>query len=214
MSIPCMHKRIAFFTGVLCLLFSLNIDAQDTSSGLIRFFKIEKATNKNAVNLNWTIAAKNNDSVYVMIERSVDGQKFQLLEMMSPFFAGMDSNYNYTDDLPLSDSSFYRITCKTNGKYAGSAVQKAAFFSRPRIEISVMPNPVFNNATLIIQTEETGDMNCVLLDLNGKTIRIYQFRKTTAYAQYILDMYNVPRGEYILSIRGATINESKRILKQ
>ncbi|MFT3749643.1 MAG: T9SS type A sorting domain-containing protein [Agriterribacter sp.] len=214
MSIPCLHKRIAFIPGVLCLLFSLHTNAQDGSSGLIRFFKIEKATNKNAVHLHWAIAAKNNDSVHVIIERSADGQKFQLLEIMPPYFAGMDSIYNYTDDMPLSDSSFYRITCKTNGRSSGTAVLKSNFFSRPKIEISVMPNPVFNNASIIIQTEETGDISCMLYDLNGKAIRTYQFKKTTYYAQHILDMYNVPKGEYILNIRGTAINESKRILKQ
>ncbi|MCC6286842.1 MAG: T9SS type A sorting domain-containing protein [Chitinophagaceae bacterium] len=214
MTIPYLHKRIVFISGVLCFLFSVKIDAQDTSAGLIRFFKIEKATNKNAVNLNWTIAAKNNDSVHVTIERSADGKKFQLLEMMPSCFAGMDSNYNYTDELPLSDSSIYRITCKTNGQASGYAVQKVNFFSRPKIEISVMPNPVFNNASIIIQTEETGDINCLLYDLNGKTIRTYQFKKTAYYAQHILDMYNVPQGEYILNVRGTVINESKRILKQ
>ncbi|MBN8789922.1 MAG: T9SS type A sorting domain-containing protein [Terrimonas sp.] len=214
MTIRCLHTCIAFLPGVLCLLFSLNLNAQDTSSGLIRFFKIEKATNKNAIHLNWAIAAKNNDSVHVVIERSVDGRKFQLLEMMPPYFAGMDSNYNYTDNLPLSDSSFYRISCTTNGQSSSYAVQKANFFSRPKIEISVMPNPVFNNASIIIQTEETGDINCMLYDLSGKTIRTYQFKKTAYYAQHILDMYNVPKGEYILNIRGTVINESKRILKQ
>ena len=56
-----------------------------------------------------------------------------------------------------------------------------------------MPNPVFNNASIIIQTEETGDINCMLYDLSGKTIRTYQFKKTAYYAQHILDMYMFPK---------------------
>lgn len=214
MSTGSIYKRIVFIAGALCILLNLTTLAQDSSSGLIQFFKIEKSTSKNAVSLNWALSAKDNDSTYVTIERSADGKKFQLLEMMPPFFAGMDSIYNYTDDLPLSDSSFYRITCKTNGQFSGHAVQKANFFSKPRVDINIMPNPVFNNASIIIQTEEVGDINCVLFDLSGKTIRTYQLKKTTPYLQHILDMYNVPKGEYILGIRGATINESKRILKQ
>jgi hypothetical protein len=77
-----------------------------------------------------------------------------------------------------------------------------------------MPNTVFNNASLIINNEETGDISCTLYDLNGKFIRSYQFKKTTRYVQHILDMYSIPKGDYILSVRGNTINESKRILKQ
>lgn len=215
MSFPYTHIRGGLLMPVvLCIVFNISLSAQDNPSGLIQFFKIERVANKTAINLNWGIAAKNNDSIHVIIERSADGKKFQLLEMMSLFFAVTDSNYSYTDDLPLLDSSFYRITCKTNGESSGYAVQKANFFSRPKVDINVMPNPVFNNASIMIQTEETGDINCILFDLNGKTIRTYQFRKNTFYAQHILDMYNVPKGEYILSIRGATINESKRIRKQ
>ena len=77
-----------------------------------------------------------------------------------------------------------------------------------------MPNAVFNNATLIINDEGLGEISCTLYDMTGKSIRSYQLRKTTGYLQQILDMYSVPKGEYILSIRGSSINESKRILKQ
>ena len=59
-----------------------------------------------------------------------------------------------------------------------------------------------------------GDIICTLYDLSGKYIRGYQFKKTTRYLQHILDMYSIPRGNYILSIRGNAINEFKRILKQ
>ena len=77
-----------------------------------------------------------------------------------------------------------------------------------------MPTPVFNNAALIINDESTGDISCILYDMTGKKIRTYQIRKTTIYLQQILDMYSVPKGEYVLSIQSASWQESKRILKQ
>lgn len=196
------------------MLFSLSLSAQDSSSNLIKFFKVELATHKPAVQLKWTMAGEITDSVRVVVERSADGQRFHMLEKLAPFFAGADSNYMYTDELPLSDSNFYRVSYISNKGAYNSVVQKANFFSRPKVDITIMPNPVFNNASVILQTEETGDIHFLLLDLNGKTIRTYQFKKSTGYAQHILDMYNVPKGEYILSIRSATINESRRIRKQ
>lgn len=215
MSVSFIHKHSALLSiAVLCILLNLRICAQDNTSGLIRYLKIEKATHKNAVNLNWAIAANSTDSMHMLIERSADGKRFQLLETMPLLPAGMDTSYSYTDELPLYDSSFYRVSYKTGTQYLGYAVQKTNFFARPKTDISIMPNPVFNNASIIIQAEELGDINCVLLDMGGKTIRTYQFKKSSPYVQHILDMYNVPKGEYILSIRGATINEAKRILKQ
>jgi hypothetical protein len=185
--------------------------AQSVSSFNIRSFKAD-AVNKNLVQLNWIVSCTTTDSAQLVVERSGDGISFQPLYTMS---AITDSACQYVDKLPLFDSGYYRLVCKNGSTQpVYSAVQKIKILSRAKVEISIMPNPVFNNASVIINNEETGDIICTLYDLSGKNIRTYQFKKTGQYAQHILDMYSVPRGDYILTIRGNTINESKRILKQ
>lgn len=204
-------QRRYTYPFVLCLLLQAVVVAQTVNPLNIRSFKAD-AINSNLVQLNWTVSCHAADSVQVVVERSADGVFYQTLFTM---IAIADSACQYTDKLPLSDSGYYRLVCRNMvEKPVYSAVQKIKLFSRPKIEINIMPNPVFNNASLIINNEETGDIVCTLYDLSGKNIRTYQFKKTGQYAQHILDMYSVPKGDYILTIRGTTINESKRILKQ
>mgnify|MGYP003489558910 FL=1 len=115
----------------------------------------------------------------------------------------------------LTDSVFYRVAgLSRKGEDSVSGVSEIQFPRKSKTEVIIMPNPVFNNAALIINDEGLGDISCILYDMTGKSIRTYRLRKTTVYLQQILDMYSVPKGEYILSIRSAFVNESKRILKQ
>ena len=171
--------------------------------------------NKNAELLKWGFVQGENDNVSFIIERSADGSVFQPLYKTGASLFANKTGYQYTDHVVIKDSIFYRIAgTAESGKEAFSAVQKIYIPRQAKAEVVVMPNPVFNNAALIINDEGLGDISCILYDMTGKHIRSYQIRKTTIYMQQILDMYSVPKGEYVLSIRGTTINEAKRIVKQ
>lgn len=201
--------------GMLCLLARTAAIAQ-TAGPAIRFSSFDAGIfNKNAVQLNWAIAGETSDSMHFIVERSVDGVIFQPLRKVLFLPAPAAGYYQYTDHFALTDSAFYRVAgFNEKGEAAFSEVRKILFPRKTKTEVVIMPNPVFNNATLIINDEGMGEISCILYDITGKSIRSYQLRKTTVYLQQILDMYSVPKGEYILSIRGSSINESKRILKQ
>ncbi len=187
-----------------------------TSPATLHFSSFEAGVfNKNAVQLKWVIAGEIADSIHFIVERSADGILFQPLSKTMVLPEPGTAHYQYTDHFALTDSAFYRVAgFSEKGKGPVSEVRKIQFPGKPKTEVIIMPNPVFNNAALIINDESLGDISCILYDMTGKNIRTYQIRKTTAYLQQILDMYSIPKGEYILSIRGASINESKRILKQ
>ncbi len=164
------------------------------------------------IQLIWNTAE---DSLDCIVERSRDAQSFEMLSAGRLSRKTGDSSYLFTDHFPHADSGFYRISWigpdRSRVYTAVSGIQVPA---QPKTEFTIMPNPVFNNATLIIYHEELGELTCTLYDLAGKIIRSYQFKKNTLYMQHILDMYTVPGGSYILNIRGTTINESKRVMKQ
>lgn len=167
-----------------------------------------------AVQLNWMTGILH-DSIDFVIERSKNAQSFEVLSTLKLSRKTNDSSYFFTDHFPPADSSFYRVSWTDQDKnQVFTQVSGVQFPVQPKTEFNIMPNPVFNNATLIIYHEELGELSCTLYDLTGKTIRSYQLKKTAPYMQHILDMYTVPKGSYILNIRGVTINESKRILKQ
>lgn len=170
---------------------------------------------KQSIQLSWEFANDSPDSIYLLLERSPDGLFYHPVYQELVLPQSDKSVYYYTDYFVMNDSVFYRLLRKDRtGQRPVSEVQKIRFRLKSAVEVTVLPNPVFNNASLIINDEGLGDIICVLYDLNGKRIRTYQMKKLSVYMQQILDMYSVPKGEYILNIRGAFINETKRILKQ
>lgn len=210
----CLYTCLIAVSALLCI-FNNNATAQDSlRTVFLTSFKAGIFSNT-SVQLNWSVNTDREDSLDFYIERSRDGIVFQALSKITSSPAGREKEFRFTDNLPLTDSGFYRLSwTDPAGNKAYSPVQKVQYLLKPKTEISIMPNPVFNNACLIINHEELGDISCVLFDITGKSIRSYQLKKTVPYMQHILDMYSVPKGEYILSIRGTTINESKRIVKQ
>lgn len=214
MTSRCWYTYLIAVSSLLCSFHNNIVFAQDSlRPAFLTAFNVGAITNT-SVQLSWTIDSLNEDSLDFFIERSRDGITFQSLSKVNA--SGKSGReFRFTDNLPLTNSGFYRLSwIDRAGNKQYSQVQKVQFPVKPRSEINIMPNPVFNNACLIINHEELGDVSCVLFDMSGKSIRSYQLKKTVVYMQHILDMYSVPKGEYILSIRGTTINESRRIVKQ
>lgn len=213
-----MRPRFCFLYTVLAAAVICCTSARGQDSVAKKpFITWLKASASNAsAQLQWSLLNNNiTDSIRFVIERSRDGIKFQ--NIASLFFSPQlaQNGFVYTDNNSLADSAFYRIALmQSEVPSIISETLKISWPVRPKIEVTIMPNPVFNNASLILNYEETGDVQCTLFDHSGKTIRSYQVKKNTAYSQHILEMYNIPRGEYILNIRGNSVNESKRLLKQ
>lgn len=199
--------------GIACRVVAVN---GQTYTGRVQFKSFEAGiSTKNTVQLKWELTEEVPAGVRFLIERSRDSAIFQPLQglVIEPEFDARV--YRYTDHLTLADSAYYRVVLLNDTvQSAVSNIRKVLLPVKSRAEITIMPNPVFNNAALIINDESTGDISCILYDMTGKKIRTYQIRKTTIYLQQILDMYSVPKGEYVLSIQSASWQESKRILKQ
>lgn len=92
--------------------------------------------------------------------------------------------------------------------------KRVVAFELPKASVTLTPNPVFNNASLIVQSEETGPIACLLYDAEGRNVRSFQFKKDRQFLQQILPMYDLPKGEYLLNIVGKNILESRKIVKQ
>lgn len=213
-----MRPRFCFlYTIVAAAVFCCtSLRAQDSLVKKPVITWLKAAASNASAQLQWSLLNNNvEDSVGFVIERSRDGINFQNIAFLLFSSQLAENNFAYTDNNSFADSAFYRITLQRNNNSAVvSELNKVSWAARPKIEVNILPNPVFNNASLILNYEETGDILCTLFDHSGKTIRSYQVKKATAYSQHILEMYNIPRGEYILNIRGNSVNESKRILKQ
>ena len=97
---------------------------------------------------------------------------------------------------------------------AMESIRKVLISNNFKTEVTVSPNPIFDNATLIINSEELGDFSATLFDMSGRQIQNYRFRKDQVYLSQIISMYNVPRGDYVMVVRSKSLSESIRVTKQ
>jgi hypothetical protein len=170
---------------------------------------------ENTVLLTWVTEFENN-SDYFSVQRSRDGINFESIgKVQAKGNSQTDNTYRFTDLQPIPSLNFYRLA-ETDRDYQTQyfEIRKLLIPPGPNFEIGIAPNPVFNNATLLINSELMGSISCTLLDMTGRIIRSYQFRKDQVYMQQILSMYNVPRGDYVLMVQGRDFNESLRISKK
>lgn len=87
--------------------------------------------------------------------------------------------------------------------------------SKPSLSFSVFPNPVGDTAEIDITIDQNSDMAIRLMDIAGKTVRTEKpyFIKGTHHIS--MDVSDLPKGVYILSVKGgATLREERIVLAE
>ncbi|HEY1040873.1 MAG TPA: T9SS type A sorting domain-containing protein, partial [Bacteroidia bacterium] len=72
-------------------------------------------------------------------------------------------------------------------------------------EFTLNPNPCSDKLSITVNTSES--LYLQLLDINGKLVLEQAFKNTTQ-----LDIANLPKGMYMVRIKGSTINLAKRVV--
>ena len=126
--------------------------------------------------------------------------------------------YQYPDSKSCDGLSFYKIIGGEEDMPGGIVDPGKAMASADSIDskaqLLVLPNPVFNNAMLVLDSKEIGDISCTLVDSTGNVVRSYQFKKDQASLQQILSMYDIPKGDYVLMVQSRMLKSSIRLAKQ
>jgi len=80
--------------------------------------------------------------------------------------------------------------------------------------LRVSPNPAVSMVTLQLSHPETGDVQVILSDIQGRVLRSWKFSKTGISWQQTLDLGAIPTGSYSLQVRGTTLRETQQFVKQ
>jgi hypothetical protein len=195
--------------------FSINSDA--ASSAQLRFKIIFSAFKKltsipfsyvsigasnqnNEVIVNWKTANEMKLKNY-FVERSLDNVNYEPIATVNA--ANSTSNtYKYTDQNPLTESSFYRIhSVDVNGITSYSEVVKVINQKAVSL-ISVYPNPVIGNTlNLKLSNPEAGTYNAIVYNNFGSVVLTHQFSCSAANAIVKLPVKNtISKGLYYLEI--------------
>lgn len=177
----------------------------------LAFFKA-KITDQNTINLTWkTLSEIDNEGFEV--QRSVDGRDWETLV----FVEGMGStveeqNYEWIDEDPQVGISYYRLVQYDFG--GASHIHKTEvveFNPENSIIVQAFPNPTHDYTSLYIPSHKDTQANVFIINTAGKMVRVVSKQLQTGDNILLLDMTNLPKGNYFIFLEeeGKVLSKSK-----
>jgi hypothetical protein len=157
------------------------------------------------VKLAWQTSNEKDNTKFV-IERSVNGQRYEAIGNMNSNNVAGINNYMFTDALPNIPINFYRIKLvDDNGKVAYTDVRKINF-DKNGLEIVMYPNPVSEGIVKIISSENCN--KAILFDAVGKAISTYILQGKNNK----INVQGLAKGMYQLQVFTSTGNVVQKVI--
>ena len=166
--------------------------------------------------VRWTTAGEVEPLLFD-IEKSIDGTNFYLIGTVNSYndYASEQNIYFFTDPLPLTGKTYYRIRIK-NGTGQSAYSRTIQLSDKPEVLsfVSVI-NPFGNRLVFEIAASQNGKANAEMIDPSGKIVRKISFEAATGVNRLVIDNTKLlPAGIYFLRVSFAGVTIQKRILKQ
>jgi predicted esterase len=179
----------------------------------IKFVYFNAGCQSSAVNLQWRTSQEQNVQRY-SVQRSVDGLKWEDIGTVPALGQGtQDRSYVFTDKLPASWNSFYRIVeYDLSGKQTLSGIVKSNCSSKE--EVNLYPNPSSGNSSLHISLVSSANVTVQVLDSKGALMQQKQIQLPSGISTVPLDMNNYAKGVYTLKINYGSKMEVIKMIKK
>lgn len=166
--------------------------------------------------LNWQTASET-DNQYFKIWRSTNGVAFDSVGFVPASgnssqlvnYQWADSQINTTDNAGNLIDYYYKLSQQD---YSGNETFFGIKYLDQPCEIKVFPNPIFNEGTLVFQTNHLSLVNVQLYNALGQLTREFIINNTFEMGQQRvnLDFTGISSGIYYLNLK---INEKTTVLK-
>lgn len=166
-------------------------------------FSADYVFSDKSVLLKWSTASElNND--YFEVQRSVDGENFEVIDIIKAAGNSAQTNhYRSRDEHPFpGEINYYRIKqVDTNGQYTYSGMEAVAI-DDPETHFSVYPNPAKNSGVITYTTAHGGE-SCTLriYDSMARQVIHYRFNAVKGMNQIPLDLTGFSKGVYFLTLQ-------------
>lgn len=173
-----------------------------------------RLVNNNAF-LKWTTENELNTFEFI-VERSTDDRNYILLGTVASINA-TDIYEHQFDDLriPLSGASviYYRLGVKDiNGQLIYSRVI-ALPLDRNNNSVLLYPNPVVNDANLLVTSDRADRVRCRIIDNLGRIMQQQQLDLQPGTTSIPIDARRLASGVYFLDLRGKYFNRQTKFVK-
>jgi hypothetical protein len=180
----------------------------------IKLISFDGEKNNNTVDLFWVTASEvNND--YFTIERSFNGIDYHFLQTIKGKGTTNEiTNYRTADFNPQNGVNYYRLKqTDFDGKfeYVGTI---AVEFNKTTSGLSLYPNPVKDNLELNFNSDNKGDVNIQVFDLNGKLVYFETVATNEGFNRLLLNTKSFTNGMYFLVIFNEFGAEKLKFVKE
>jgi hypothetical protein len=119
--------------------------------------------------LSWSTGFETSHTKFE-VERSNDGSHFTSLSSINGQGVSSGSKYTFTDNLPLSGDTYYRLKMYDGGGFQYSNIIKLNTTVKGINVKLITANPFVNQIKVNVATENAGIVNVTLTDYLGRTI--------------------------------------------
>ena len=158
--------------------------------------------NNNEVVLNWVSTSEINVKHYE-VERSADGTSFtKLATVIAKGNSNTITNYDFIDDKPLNNVSYYRLKIINNdGSFEYSKKIKIHTESNASLITKVSPNPFVNKLDISIKLSQNSNVEIKIMDVTGKLVLNKSLKAVKGLNVFSIDeLEKLQSGIYIMHI--------------
>lgn len=163
--------------------------------------------------VHWSTSAEvNND--YFEVERSIDGNSWQVAGKVDPDFVHQNGNAYQFMDLSaksVANHLYYRIKqVDMDGKSTYSPTRQLAFTIDRSGNVRFGPVPVMESSMVEVALASMQSVNMSILDLQGRELRTWREEGTTGINRWTIGekIRQLPNGTYLLEVSGSDFKES------
>jgi len=166
------------------------------------------------VYLRWVTGDEQSNTAFTLLRASGNQQYTALATFKGTNRAG-ENIYEYTDDKPLPDLSYYRILeTGPDGRQQYFPARKIlAKTSFGKLAI-VSPNPFYSELSAFLTLNKAQKVTVTLTDLNGKILVTMNGPYAEGTTEISIPAASLSRGIYFLKIAGENKSEIHKIIKQ
>ncbi|RXK59313.1 T9SS type A sorting domain-containing protein [Lacibacter luteus] len=170
-----------------------------------------------AAKLQWTVEEQQNVERYI-VERSSNNISFTAIgSVEARGTANEKINYLFTDAnaAAIAATVYYRIKITDkDGSAKYTNVVPVSFEAYTRAFVTVQPNPVVNNATVLVMSAAEETVQLRVTDNTGRTVMSKNILLTKGRNTLDLNVSSLPSGLYYLDVVGKNINQKTKLIKQ
>ncbi|WP_345170181.1 T9SS type A sorting domain-containing protein, partial [Algibacter aquimarinus] len=187
----------------------------NTSKESFNFADITAISNTHMVDIKWETLNEVDIDMYV-VERSVDGHDYKVVNDQSGTKSNKKSEYIGIDYNPVIGKSYYRVAAITSQGDKIYSYEVEVDFEIFKTKVMVYPNPVRKNqiltADIFVDNLNMGDLDINIFTIDGRLIqsRSKKMNQPQAFEQFKVN--TLESGVYILEVKGSDWKRIERFV--